>query len=68
MEVLAMLVLTRRTNERIVIDEEIVVTIVRVAGQRVRVGIEAPPHVRIVREELHGAVGDRLAQRAQPAA
>ena len=47
-----MLVLSRRVNERLVIDGNIVVTIVRVAGGSVRVGIEAPPEVSVRREEL----------------
>ena len=47
-----MLVLSRRVGEKLVIGEEIVVTINRVAGQRVSLGVEAPPHVRIVRAEL----------------
>lgn len=47
-----MLVLSRKVGEKLVIGEEIVVTINRVAGQRVSLGVEAPPHVRIVRAEL----------------
>jgi carbon storage regulator len=47
-----MLVLTRKTQERIVIGRDIVVTIVRVQGQSVRIGIEAPDDVRIRRGEL----------------
>jgi carbon storage regulator len=47
-----MLVLSRKTNERLIIDDNIVVTIVRVAGETVRVGIEAPKDVSIRREEI----------------
>lgn len=47
-----MLVLSRRVGERIVINENIVVTVVRVDGGRVRLGIEAPPEVSIIRQEL----------------
>lgn len=47
-----MLVLTRKTQERIVIGEDIVLTIVRVQGQSVRIGIEAPRDVHIRRGEL----------------
>ncbi|MCC6127519.1 MAG: carbon storage regulator [Pirellulales bacterium] len=47
-----MLVLSRREQERIRLGESIVVTIIRVSGERVRIGIEAPPEVAIVRDEL----------------
>jgi carbon storage regulator len=47
-----MLVLTRKAGERIVIGENIVVTIVESRGDRVRIGIEAPQHVPVHREEV----------------
>lgn len=47
-----MLVLTRKPGESIVIGDDIVVTVVRVAGQKVRLGIDAPKEVRIDREEI----------------
>jgi carbon storage regulator len=48
----AMLVLSRKENERLVIAESIVVQIIRVSGGTVRLGIEAPMEVPIRREEL----------------
>jgi carbon storage regulator CsrA len=50
-----MLVLTRKINEEIRIGDNITVTILKVRGQIVRVGIEAPKNVRILRTELAGA-------------
>jgi carbon storage regulator len=47
-----MLVLSRKLNEKILIDGGIVVTIVKIEGGQVRVGIEAPEHIKIRREEL----------------
>jgi carbon storage regulator CsrA len=47
-----MLVLTRKLQQQIKIGEQITVTILRVKGQTVRVGIEAPRDVRVVRGEL----------------
>jgi carbon storage regulator len=47
-----MLVLSRREHERIRVGKSIVVTIIRVSGERVRIGIEAPPEVAVVRDEL----------------
>jgi carbon storage regulator CsrA len=48
----AMLVLTRKLQQQIKIGDQITVTILRVKGQTVRVGIEAPRQVRVVRGEL----------------
>jgi len=47
-----MLVLTRRVSERIQIGEDVVLTIVRIDGNKVRIGIEAPEHVKVKRDEL----------------
>jgi len=47
-----MLVLTRKLGERIRIDKDIILTVVDVKGNRVRVGIEAPPRIHILRDEL----------------
>jgi len=47
-----MLVLARRKNEKIIIGEGIVVTVVAIQGDRVRLGIEAPPEVPVHREEI----------------
>ena len=48
-----MLVLTRKTNEEIVIGNDIRITIVEVAPGRVKLGISAPRHVRVDRAEIH---------------
>jgi len=47
-----MLVLTRKIGERIVIDNRIIIEVMAVQGQRIRLGIDAPPDVHILREEL----------------
>ncbi len=47
-----MLVLSRKATERIRLGDNIVVTVVRVSGDRVRLGIEAPPEVLVLRDEL----------------
>ncbi len=54
-----MLVLSRKQNERIRVGESVVVTIVRVNGDKVRIGIEAPSEMRVLRDELEiDALGD----------
>lgn len=47
-----MLVLTRRIGETIVIDGGIEVTVVAVQGDKVRIGVTAPPSVSVDREEV----------------
>lgn len=47
-----MLVLTRKRGESILIGDDIRITLVQVKGQAVRLGIECPKDVKILREEL----------------
>ena len=48
-----MLVLSRKPGERLAIGDQIHVEILGVHGNRVRLGIQAPPGVSVLREELH---------------
>jgi carbon storage regulator len=47
-----MLVLSRKSGERILIGDNVTVTVVRIGPNNVRLGIEAPRELNIVREEL----------------
>ena len=47
-----MLVLTRKVGQRILIGEKISVTVVQIAGGGVRLGIEAPTELPVIRQEL----------------
>jgi carbon storage regulator len=47
-----MLVLSRKVGERIQLGDHITVTLVKINGNAVRLGIEAPPHMTVVRQEL----------------
>ncbi|MCA9120008.1 MAG: carbon storage regulator [Planctomycetaceae bacterium] len=55
-----MLVLSRKERERIRLGDSIVVTVVRVSGDRVRLGIEAPADMLVIREELDSPVGEAV--------
>lgn len=51
-----MLVLSRKVGERILIGDQIAVTVVRVSNGGVRIGIDAPSDMPVVREELKDAI------------
>jgi carbon storage regulator len=51
-----MLVLSRKKNESIVIDDRIVITVVEIRGDKVRLGIEAPRDVPVHRSEVYEAI------------
>jgi len=48
-----MLVLTRKIGEEIIIDGSILVTITAIKGDRVRIGVTAPPEIPVDRAEVH---------------
>jgi len=56
-------VLSRKVGEKILIGDDIAVTVVRVAQGSVRIGVEAPDDMQIVREELKGQHKDRPSER-----
>ena len=47
-----MLVVSRKIGERILIGEKIAITVVKVSGGAVRIGVEAPAELAVMREEL----------------
>ncbi len=59
-----MLVLSRKVGERILIGNHVTVTVVRITGGGVRLGIEAPAEMAVIREELQD---ERQQQTDQPA-
>lgn len=64
-----MLVLSRKKSERIVIDGNIVITVVDVRGDKVRLGIQAPREVPIHRSEVHAAIqSERVEEPKSPTA
>jgi carbon storage regulator len=51
-----MLVLSRKKNESIVINDDIRVTVVEIRGDKVRLGIVAPKEIPVHRQEVHDAI------------
>lgn len=61
-----MLVLRRRTGERILIGNDISVMVLEVQGDRVKLGFQCPRQVRVLREELQWRPTCRAARRCEP--
>lgn len=51
-----MLILTRRVGESVMIDKDVVVTVLGIRGNQIRIGIEAPKDVEVHREEIFNLV------------
>lgn len=61
-----MLALTRKVGERIVIGDNIVVTVVSIKGDNIRISIEAPREIKIYRGEIFDAIVAENRQAAVP--
>jgi carbon storage regulator len=69
---MAMLVLSRKKNESIVINNDITIVVVEIRGDKVRLGVEAPKEVPVHRREVYDAIRRNVtvvdgAHEAQPA-
>jgi carbon storage regulator len=51
-----MLILSRKLNEKIKIGEDITVTVIELRGDQVKIGVEAPKHVKVFRQEVFNAI------------
>ena len=49
---MGMLVLSRKLGEKILIGEDIIIQVVRIQGGKVRIGVDAPEEISVVREEI----------------
>ena len=58
-----MLVLSRKRDERIVIGDNIVITIIDIRGDKVRLGIQAPTDIPVHRQEVYDAIQREKAAR-----
>ena len=51
-----MLILSRKLNEKVVIGEDITISIIEIRGDQVRIGIDAPKIVKVFRQEVFDAI------------
>lgn len=63
-----MLVLSRKKGESIVIQDQIEVTVLAVEGDTVRIGISAPKHIDIFRQEIYASIQEANRESATPLA
>ena len=63
-----MLVLSRKKNESIVINNDVVITVIEVRGDKVRLGIVAPKDVPVHREEVYQAIHGHTPECGSPPA
>jgi carbon storage regulator len=56
-----MLVLSRKSGERVLVGEDIEIVVLEIEGDRVKLGFAAPRYVPIFRAEVHQELADRLA-------
>lgn len=51
-----MLILSRKTDEKIKIGDDITLTIIEIRGDQVKIGVEAPKNVKVFRQEVFNAI------------
>jgi carbon storage regulator len=61
-----MLVLSRKKNESIVINDDITIVVVEIRGDKVRLGVEAPKEIPVHRREVQDAIDLEKAAKATP--
>ena len=63
-----MLILSRKTNEKIMIGDNISISIIEIRGDQVRIGVDAPKAVKVFRQEVFDAIMAENKAAAQSAA
>ena len=61
-----MLVLSRKKNESIIINDDITIVVVEIRGDKVRLGVEAPKEVPVHRNEVYEAIRRNQQQKQEP--
>ena len=51
-----MLILSRKINEKIIIGDDISISVIEIRGDQVRIGVDAPKNVKVFRQEVYDAI------------
>lgn len=62
----SLLILSRRTSESIIVGDEVTITVLSVKGKQVRLGIDAPPHISVHREEIYDRIKAEVSDSGAP--
>lgn len=62
-----MLVMSRKKNESIIINDDVTVVVVEIRGDKVRLGIEHPPDMSVHRNEVYEAIRRNMSPSSSPA-
>lgn len=62
-----MLILTRRTDEALKIGDQVTITVLEIRGNQVRLGVDAPRHVTVHRQEIYERIKDGNTEQQQEA-
>jgi carbon storage regulator len=62
-----MLILSRKSGEKIVVGDDVIISVIEVRGDQIKLGIEAPRHVKVYRQEVFDSIQEENRRAAEGA-